>query len=378
MSRLDRIRRRLPRLGLDGLLVVKPVNTAYLSRFSAVTYSRPIAVVIAETDVLVVPELELAHARQTSVISDIRHYPDTLFGCGEGQSPLEVCVSELATVLTQLGVSTAFRLGFEAEYLTVAGHQTLSRLACRLVPTLGVVERQRLVKDPSEIELVRFGCSIADFGMDIEVRLSVPGASELEIEAEGNRTMLLEAIRRNPGHPVRVQSQPVAGPRTVFPHAIAGHYRIQPTDIVIHGTGGAFGGYHCECERTMFVGPPTFEQRRAFAAMVEAQAAAMAALRPGRTAADADRASREVFDRLGYGRYVVHRSGHGMGMEAHEQPHLALTDDTVLLEGMVVAVEPGIYIPGVGGFRHSDTGMITTTGFSSLTEYPRDLESMIR
>lgn len=135
-------------------------------------------------------------------------------------------------------------------------------------------------------------------------------------------------------------------------------------------------GYHSELERTMVIGTPTAEQRRLFEHMKAMQEVAFGAIRPGARCSDVDRAVQDYFEVHGLMEYWKHHSGHAIGLRYHEAPFLDLGDHTEIVPGMVFTVEPGLYVPGLGGFRHSDTVAVTVDGVEYLTYYPRDLESL--
>ena len=161
-----------------------------------------------------------------------------------------------------------------------------------------------------------------------------------------------------------------------MPHVYSSCRRLARGDMVIHVRKPAINGYYAELERTFFIGRPADPAKRAFCAMVEAQLAVFERVRSGVPAADLDRAGRDVLRKYGYGDYAIHRIGHGQGLGRHEEPYLSCQSDMVLQENMVFTVEPGIYIPGVGGFRHSDTIIVTKTGFENVTAFPRTLDEL--
>ncbi|MDQ7819217.1 MAG: Xaa-Pro peptidase family protein [Armatimonadota bacterium] len=376
--RLDAVLRDVRDAGLDALLVSTPANTYYVSGFRAVIYSRPVLVVVTDHPVLIVPELELAHARQRSRIADVRAYSDADLGGLEGRSPLHLALDCAMDALRELELHGR-RVGFEPGGLTAEGHAYLAeRWGHPLQPARGVVERRRMVKDRDEIRLIRISAELAELGMRVEVESSRPGVSEIEIMARGDAAMLVEAARRYPEHHVTAGSRPVSGDKTVLPHSLPSGRRLRRGDVVIHGTGCATEGYHAEDERTMIVGPPTAAQRQLYELMVRAQQAALEAIRPGVPCSAVDRAARRVIDEAGYGHAFIHRTGHGLGIDIHELPFFAPGDHTVLAPGMVMSVEPGIYVEGVGGFRHSDTVVVTEEGCEILTRFPKSLDELSR
>ena len=375
-DRLETVYRSVRDAGLEALIVSTPANTYYLTGFRAVTYSRPVVVVLTASPVLVIPELEAAHAQVRSRVRDIRTYADTGLGGLAGKHPLHLALDLTIEVLRSQEVRGP--IGFEAGGLTFEGYAYLREHApWELQPTRRLVEAPRMVKDPGELELIRRGCLLAEHGMAVEVDASQVGAAEVAIMAEGNAAMLREAARRFPDDEVAASSRPVSGEKTVLPHSIPSGRQLRPGDVVIHGTGCAVNGYYSEDERTIFVEKATAEQRGLFEVMVRAQQAAPAAIRPGVPCREVDRAARAVIEEAGFGAFFIHRTGHGIGIDYHELPFFAPGDETVLQPGMVLSVEPGIYVPGVGGFRHSDTIVVTEDGCEVLTHYPKDLDSLI-
>lgn len=360
------------RAGAGVLLVTTPANTHYLSGFRAITYSRPVVVVAADPPALIVPELEEAHARGRAWIEDVRTYSDRGLGGIAGRTPLHLALDLAIEAARERARGP---LGFEPS-LSYRGHAILAERWPDLRPVEGAVEQLRMRKDEGELALIRAGCRLADYGMQAEVEASRPGATELEIMARGDAAMLLEGARRHADLDIEAMSRPVSGEKTVLPHSIPTGKALAAGEVVIHGTGCIVGGYWSEDERTIAIGGPTSEQARLFEVMRRAQQAGIAAIRPGVRCLEVDRAARSVIEEAGLGRYFIHRTGHGIGLDIHELPFFAPEDDTTLEPGMVMSVEPGIYVPGVGGFRHSDTVVVTESEAEVLTTFPKDLEAL--
>jgi len=359
------------------LLVSTPANTYYVCGFRAITYSRPVLVVVGEQSVLIIPELEETHARATSGIPTIRTYADTGLGGLGGKSTLQVAVDRCVEAMRESGLRGR-RIGFEPGGFSVDGYAYLSEAwGNPFVPTRGLVEAHRMVKDAHELELVRTGAALAEVGMRVEVDASVPGKTEIEIMARGDAAMLLEGARRHPDYHITAGSRPISGEKSVLPHSIPSGRPLRRGDVVIHGTGCTTDGYYSEDERTIFIGPPTEQQRQIFEVMRQAQQAALDSIRPGVVCQQVDRAARRLIEEAGYGRAFIHRTGHGIGIDIHELPFFAPSDETPLRAGMVMSVEPGIYIAGAGGFRHSDTVIVTSEGCEVLTMFPKTLPELI-
>ena len=166
------------------------------------------------------------------------------------------------------------------------------------------------------------------------------------------------------------------GRGSAIPHALANNVVFQAGDVLVTGASAAMWGYLSELERTMVIGPPTDEQRRMFDHMVALQDIAFEAIKPGARCSDVDRAVRAYFDQHELMPYWRHHTGHAIGLRYHEGPFLDTGDDTEIVPGMVFTVEPGLYSPELGGFRHSDTAVVTEDGVELVTYYPRDLESL--
>ena len=169
----------------------------------------------------------------------------------------------------------------------------------------------------------------------------------------------------------------IRGTNTANPHGLHERGGVQSGDVLVTGAYGVVGGYESELERTMIAGEPGPEFRRYFAAMLAAQDRAFEALRPGRSCADVERdVSDFIHKELGMGDLMRHHTGHAFGLEGHEHPFLDLDDLTPISPGMIFSLEPGLYVPGFAGFRHSDTVLVTAHGCRNLCAYPRDLESL--
>ena len=166
------------------------------------------------------------------------------------------------------------------------------------------------------------------------------------------------------------------GARSAWAHAIAHNIELSPGDVLVSETAAPVWGYNAELERAMVVGPPTDEMRRHFDHMCAAQQVAFAALRPGVTCADVDRAVLGYFEEHGILDTWSQHTGHAIGLRNHEAPFLDVGDETVVEPGMVFTIEPGVYVDRLGGFRHSDTVVVRTDGIEILTDYPSDLESL--
>ncbi|MGE5704291.1 MAG: M24 family metallopeptidase, partial [Clostridia bacterium] len=203
------------------------------------------------------------------------------------------------------------------------------------------------------------------------------GISELEMDHYGNKAVLQEVSRLYPDAVVALGVMSPSGvERTLLPHVFSNTRKLEHGDVVIHTRQLSLNGYIAECERTFFVGEASERQKEAFAVMVAAQQAALATIKAGVPMSEVDRAARTLIQQAGFGEYAIHRTGHSIGLAPHEPPFFRFDEHAPLQEGMVFTVEPGFYVPGIGGFRHSDTVIITKDGYEMITEGPRDLETL--
>jgi Xaa-Pro aminopeptidase len=169
----------------------------------------------------------------------------------------------------------------------------------------------------------------------------------------------------------------VGGRSTAMPHGFVKGHGIQMGDVLVSGAGADIDGYHSELERTMIVGEPTSEQERAFAAMLALQTRAIEVMAPGVTAGEVELATVTLAEELGVQESLRHHAGHSIGLEGHEATFLDRGDEAVLEPGMVFTVEPGVYLKELGGFRHSDTVVITDDGNRVMTSYPREIKDLL-
>ena len=280
-----------------------------------------------------------------------------------------------AAVLKGIGLR---RVGVEGEHLSLNRHRRLGELLSQgspgetavLSPTEGLVERLRVIKDAEEIETLReAGRRISAVARDAR-RWAVPGASELDVAADVDFAMRRAGFER-PAFETIVAS----GPNGALPHARPGRRRLAEGEGVVLDFGGIYDGYCVDLTRTLQVGEVPALFRRMFDAVRDAHAAAIAAVAPGIAAADIDGAARRVLEAHGLGAAFAHGTGHGLGLEVHEEPRISRTAPagSTLVAGMVFTIEPGAYVPGVGGVRIEDDVLVVEGGCELLTDVPLEL-----
>ena len=362
------IREELASRGLDALVVTSLPNILYLTNF---TGSSAIVVLTAA---------------RVFFITDFRYL--TVLA-EAGGTPHECPDLEVVTVngsydgtLAALLTSHSWRrIGFEAAHLTVDRYRWLTTTVAasgpadaELVATERLVERARVRKDPYEIATLREAArrlSLVASAAPADVRR---GLTERDVALAIDRRVRQAGFER-PAFDTIVAS----GPNAALPHARPGERTITEGDVVVLDFGGVYDSYCVDLTRTVSVGPASARAREVYAAVREARSRAIAAVTPGRSRFDIDAAARDTLERYGLGEAFGHGTGHGLGIEVHEDPRISRrrpdvdTEDETLLSGMIFTIEPGAYLPGWGGVRIEDDVLVTDTGVEVLTDTTTEL-----
>jgi Xaa-Pro aminopeptidase len=380
-ARSERLRAHLQEQNLSGVVLFDNHYILYFSGFAFVPTERPIAFVMnAEGEkALFVPRLEMEHARNQTGFDRVDHYLEYPYR----PHPMEV----LKDTLEAMGVSGA--IGADTDgYPWILGYRgpALSEFTgARVERVAAFVEDLMAIKSANEIALIKESCVWGNLAHRLLQTYTRPGKTETEVSErasnEANAAMLaalgpLYQAQSPFSNGASAGYRGQIGRNAAIPHALANNIVFQPGDVLVTGAGAPVWGYNSELERTMIVGEATAAQRRMFGAMKVAQETAFDAIRPGRRCADVDQAVRDYYEEKDLMQYWRHHSGHAIGLRYHEGPFLDGGDETEIRSGMVFTVEPGLYTPELGGFRHSDTVLVTEDGFELLTYYPRDLESL--
>lgn len=350
MGKITKLRGLLEEKGLDAILVTNPINRKYISGFTGTA-----GVAIVSKDA-------------TRFITDFRYIEQATeqaehFTIIEHKSAIE---SEIKNQLTALNIKS---LGFEKDDVTYASFQRYEKtLEVNLVPVSGLIEKIRLIKSPEELRILKRAGEIADAAYEHIQAYIKPGVREIEIANE------LEFFMRKQGATSSSFDMIVAsGYRSALPHGVASEKEIQSGELVTMDYGALYNGYCSDITRTVAVGQISDELKNIYDTVLEAQLRGVKGIKPGMTGKEADALTRDYITEKGYGEYFGHSTGHGLGLEVHEEPRLSHLSESILEPGMVVTVEPGIYIPSVGGCRIEDDIVITETGNKRLTNATKEL-----
>jgi Xaa-Pro dipeptidase len=378
-ERRERLLEDVRRASLTGYVLFGADAIQYFTGFSFLSNERPVVYsesVGGESSIFV-PEFEAERTRAESAFDRIDVYSE--------YPGLEHPMRIFGRVLGDLGIERA--IGADQDgYPEILGYEgpTLSEVTGARVTLLAdTIESMMAIKSDNELELIRASGRWCAYAHRLLQEYTRPGVTEAEASLragqEATLAMLAElgdvgGLSSSAGVSAGYRGQ--IGKRSAWAHAVAHAIEFQAGDMLVSETSAPIWGYNAELERGMVIGPPTDDQRWLLGHVVAAQEAAFVAMRPGATCADVDGAVMRYFEDNDLLPYWRQHTGHGIGLRNHEKPFLDLGDHTVLQPGMVFTVEPGLYDPELGGFRHSDTVVVTEDGMQSLTDYPRDIESL--
>jgi len=366
--------------GLDALAVFYPARIAYLTGFHHIPTERPIVLILGPKghSALVVPAVEKEHAESVPGIDRVGVY----FEYPGAEHPMELVAGNLAEINARPKRTGADHDGY-VPYWGYRGPRLSDLNGARPLDAEMLVESLRRVKSATEIACIQLSCDWAARGHRRMQNAIRTGKTEMECYMPAATETLFEMVAEMPGWRPRgygttgLQAMFVGGRSTAMPHGFVKGHGIAAGDVLVSGAGADIDGYHSELERTMIVGTPTAEQKRAFDAMLSLQTRAIEVMAPGVPAGEVELACVQLARELGVEGSIRHHVGHSIGLEGHEAPFLDRGDDAVLEPGMVFTVEPGIYFKELGGFRHSDTVVITEDGCRVMTDYPRELKDLI-
>lgn len=379
--RCDRLLEYLIAEKCSGVVLFDRDYVIYYCGFAFIPTERPIAFVMNRKGErgMFVPRLEVEHAQANALIDNVAHYAEF----PDDPHPMTV----LAGLLKEMGITGKVAADHDG-YPRLFGYRgpKLSQLGNIVVHDVGeAVEDQMMIKSPMELALLQESIRWATLALQLLQRYTAVGLTETQVErrASDEATLaMLDAI----GPLYKANSMVSGGAYGIYrgqigrnaaiPHALANNLTFQAGDVLVGESTAPVWGYVSELERTMILGAPSDAQKRFFDLMIGAQDAAFAAFETAKYCCDVDNAVRAYFQKHDLQPYWRHHTGHAIGLRYHEGPFLDRGDRTELKPGMVFTVEPGLYTPELGGFRHSDMVVIKEGGAEIMTYYPRDLASL--
>jgi Xaa-Pro aminopeptidase len=350
-ARLAAARAAMEAAEVESMLVCDLTNIRYLTGFAG---SNALVVIGPQTSTL------LTDFRYQTRSEPLREWVDVELAERD-------VIRTAADRLSEL-TGGARRVGFEPSQLTFERHAILAAVHDGLVPVPGLVEGLRVTKDVDELAAVRASAALIEPVYTALAAEGLTGRREADVAWR-----VRELFHEGGADGLSFDTIVASHERGAQPHASPGRDLIGPDTLVTIDLGCMYSGYASDCTRTFATGTPPVALTDAYAVCLEAQLAAMDAVRPGARAADVDAAARSVIERAGHGERFGHPTGHGVGLDIHEAPRLGAASSATLEPGMVVTVEPGIYLPGEGGVRIEDLVVVTSTGGERLTMYPKEL-----
>ncbi len=350
MGKLGHLRESFEKLSIDGMLITKGYNRRYMTNFTGSAG----VVLVSKTKAVFITDFRYMEqaAKQATDFEIVQHKT--------------AIIEEIAKQVAELGIT---KLGFEQDTVTYATYEQYKKaIHCELVPTSAVVEDLRVIKTPEEIKIIQTAADIADAAFKHIIEYIRPGLTEIEVSNE------LEFFMRKQGATSSSFDIIVAsGLRSALPHGVASNKVIQTGEFVTLDYGAYFDGYVSDITRTIAVGNVSDELKNIYDIVLAAQLRGLEGLKAGITTKEADALTRDYITEKGYGEQYGHGTGHGIGLEIHEEPSLSFRTNTILKPNMVVTVEPGIYVAGLGGVRIEDDTVVTEAGNNVLTHSPKQL-----
>ncbi len=389
VRRLGQLRRKMSDLGCDVAYLTSPSSIFYFTNVGLIQTERPLILIVPlDGDVeLIAPLVERGHieyrnSRWGGVIRNVTYYFDY---------PGERSVVELASDLllsehrarcvagdSPTGAQPIY--GYRGPSLS----DVLKSRGARFVDLEDTIYSLRFVKSDEELSLIEESGRWASRAVEVALQSVRPGKWDWEVMIEASAVVLKEMNAvYSPYTPLKEAVGPVVGFRgqvgefSAYPHALVAERPIRDGDVIGIGAGPEIGGYYAELERTLVVNKPSEQVSRLFNYMLRLRESAIKAAAPGADVSKIDAAVREEAKRLGVLDMLRHHTGHGIGIEVHEPPYLDVGYRARLEPGVVFTIEPGLYVPGLGGFRHSDTFVVTKDGLKQLTRFPEDLEDLV-
>ncbi|MBI5555905.1 MAG: aminopeptidase P family protein [Elusimicrobia bacterium] len=342
-KRLEVVQANLKKSQLEAILITNPVNLFYLFGLGG-----------EECFALITPKNAWLYVSVLN-LPEVRHLVK--------RARISLSANK-ETVISNVESLALRSIGFESAHLTLQRFRAWKKISrpAKLVPTVDFIENLRLTKKPDELALIRKAAAIGDQVYRRMLPCIRRGRTEQYIANK------VEALIREKGCEPAFKTIVASGPGSAIPHHAISNRKLKINDIVALDFGAIYKGYRSDLTRTVFLGKINKLFKSLYHVVLEAQTKAIAALGPGVKTQAIDQLARGIIAQAGYGRYFIHTTGHGVGLETHEAPWLGSKDTMILQPGMVVTVEPGIYIPGLGGVRIEDMVLVTATGHEVLTK----------
>jgi Xaa-Pro dipeptidase len=364
-SRFDKLNASLRASGLDAVILNPGPTLTHLTGLRFHLMERPVVLMFAKDQepAIVLPELELQKVAALPYKLQVFAYPENPSEWGDAFRRAAQSLGLTRNGGKRIGVEPRGLRLLEFRYVKAGAPEADYPDASNVLAGL------RLRKDPDEVKAMRRAVEIAQAALEATIPMIKIGMSEKELSAE----LVIQLLRQ--GSEPELPFAPIVsgGPNGANPHASPGERKLQAGDLLVVDWGATYDGYISDLTRTFAVGEVEDEYQKIHRIVQEANAAGRAVAQPGVPCANVDKAARDVIEKAGYGVYFTHRTGHGIGMEGHEEPYMRGDNLQLLEPGMAFTVEPGIYLPERNGVRIEDNVVITATGAEVLSDMPREI-----
>jgi Xaa-Pro dipeptidase len=362
-ARLNRVLDKMETEQFDAIALNPGPSFYYITGLSFHLMERPVVLILSSTEkpTLVLPELERSKAEKTELELELISYGEDDVSRAEA---FQTAASRLDLDKLNIGIEPLRLRVFELRLLESVAPEACFA-SCEMT-----LSSLRTVKDKSEIEAIRRAVSVAEKALSATLPLIRLGMTEKELASE----LTIQLLRAGSEPAMPFKPIVASGPNTALPHATPTDRELQSGDLLLIDWGATINGYMSDITRTFALGEIEPELEQIHAIVQESNAAGREAIRPDVPCQEIDRASRAVIDNAGYGPFFIHRTGHGIGLEAHEHPNIREGNTETLVPGMTFTVEPGVYLPDRGGVRVEDNMVVTTSEGESLSRYNRQLE----
>jgi len=349
-ERVDKLRGKLEEDGLDSFIVFSPHNIRYLCGFSGSSG----VLIISRSKLFLITDFRYAERAELEA-----------FGC-----EIRIAEDRLLKEIPKIGKGfLGSSAGFESDFISYKTYVELSEtVGSALIAKDGYIDSMSMIKDNMEIEKISTAVGIADSVFNLITSMIRAGVSERDISTE-----IEYFVRKRGAEKTSFDTIVASGARSSMPHASTSDRVLKERDLVIIDFGALYDGYVSDMTRTLSVGSPDARQNEIYDIVLRAQEESISKARAGMLCSELDRVARDIIAEAGYGSNFGHSLGHSLGMRVHENPRISPNSDVVLEAGMVVTIEPGIYIPGWGGIRIEDVIVITDGGCRVLTRSPKSL-----
>lgn len=360
-QRINNLHKKMKKQGVDSLFITSKANVYYFSGYYTDPHERLVSIYIHKNNdpLLIVPTMEVEDTKAAGWTYDILHYGDH-----------ENVWKKFLDYVTKKN-SIPKNLGLEFDNLSFERYQLLKQIFPEMNPVnvQEILAEIRLIKSKDEYTLLQEAAELADYGVEVGKQAIQEGATELEIIAE-----IEYALKKKGVLEMSFSTMALTGKKTASPHGTPSLDKVERGDFVLFDLGVVHKGYCSDITRTFAYHSLSEEQEKIYKTVLKAQEEAILASQLGTKIGQIDRTAREIITEAGYGKYFTHRIGHGLGIDVHEYPSMHQENTLLLKAGMCFTIEPGIYMPNVGGVRIEDMIFMTEEGPKTLTKFPKSLQ----